>query len=103
MRTTSYIRWVVPVAEIRSTGSEPHHANTGKQCGQIMYTSYIAVGAKVILTKNQKGLTSYGLNNGALGKVISILYEENVKPPKFPFASGRISWLLWTTLDSTLP
>ena len=41
----------------------------------------------MLLTKNQKGLTHLGLNNGAMGKVISILYTPNTAPPKFPQAA----------------
>ena len=31
-------------------------------------------------------LTPFGLNNGAIGKVIAILYPENSRPPAFPEA-----------------
>ena len=37
-----------------------------------------------MLTKNQGSLTSYGLNNGAIGRVVSILYERGKSPPDFP-------------------
>jgi hypothetical protein len=39
-----------------------------------------------MLTKNQVGLTGLGLNNGAMGVVISIIYAENTAPPYFPLA-----------------
>ena len=44
----------------------------------------MAVGSAVMFRKNQKSLTSYSLNNGAMGVVKAILYEENVAPPAFP-------------------
>ena len=74
----------IPVAVIPSKGSGRRHTQTLKQCGQIVHKSLVAVGTTVILTKNQKGLTQYGLNNGAIGKVISIFDDENVSPPEFP-------------------
>ena len=46
----------------------------------------IAVGSRVILTKNQKEFTPYGLNNGAVGIVKAILYKEGVSPPQPPEA-----------------
>ena len=52
--------------------------------GQIPNVSIVAAGYRVILTKNQGSLTRLGLNNGALGTVISIVYKEGVKPPAFP-------------------
>ena len=76
----------VPVAIVPSEGSGKHHAKIDKQCGQIMHIAHIAVGSTVLLTKNQAGLTSLGLNNGAMGKVVSILYSEGAKPPAFPIA-----------------
>ena len=76
----------VPVAVIHSIGSGKHHSKIDKQCGQIMHRSLIAVGATVLLTKNQQGLTSLGLNNGAIGKVIAILYAKNTGPPHHPIA-----------------
>jgi len=76
----------VPVAVIPSRGRGKHHAQTEKQTGQIPPRSLIAVGATVILTKNQGSLTSLGLNNGAIGKVIAILYPKDMKPPDFPDA-----------------
>ena len=76
----------IPVAVIPSIGSGRHHTQNLKQCGQIVNKSLVAVGTTVILTKNQKGLTQYGLNNGAIGKVISMLYDENTTSPEFPSA-----------------
>ncbi|XP_057310732.1 uncharacterized protein LOC130648690 [Hydractinia symbiolongicarpus] len=76
----------VPVAVIPSRGRGKHHSLTDKQLGQIPLRSLMAVGATVILTKNQKGLTGLGLNNGAMGKVIAILYSPNMSPPEFPIA-----------------
>ena len=55
-----------------------------KVVGQIPPRCLLAVGARVILMKNQKGLTGHGLNNGAMGKVIAIVYAQNEGPPSFP-------------------
>ena len=76
----------VPVATIPSKGKGRHHAQSINQMGQIPSTSHIAVGSRVLLTKNQLNLTSLGLNNGAIGKVIAVLYAEGVGPPAFPEA-----------------
>ena len=76
----------VPVAVIPSVGNGRHHSKIDKQCGQIIHRAMMAVGSKVMLTKNQQGLTSLGLNNGAVGTVVSILYAEDVAPPSFPIA-----------------
>ena len=76
-----------PVATIRSSGYGPcHQKKFDQQVGQIPKTSYLAVGAKIILTKNQGAFTPYGLNNGSTGTVVSILYEPNVSPPSMPTA-----------------
>ena len=69
-----------------SEGRGKHHSQVQKQLGQIPHRSLLAVGATVLLTKNQKGLTHLGLNNGAMGKVISILYTPKTAPPEFPQA-----------------
>ena len=74
------------MAIILSKGSGRHHNEIDKQCGQIVHRSLLAVGATVMLTKKQPGLTGLGLNNGALGVVKSILYEPHVFPPAFPIA-----------------
>ena len=76
----------VPVAVIPSKGRGRHHSLTDKQVGQIPLRSLLAVGATVMLTKNQVGLTGLGLNNGAMGKVVAILYEKDCNPPSFPTA-----------------
>ena len=36
--------------------------------------------------RNQGPLTTFGLNNGAMGTVVAILYPENSKPPAQPDA-----------------
>ena len=64
-----------PVAVIPSTGTGKHH-NKDCQVGQIPSRCIIAKGCRVILTKNQKELTGYKLNNGAVGTVISIVYNR---------------------------
>ena len=43
---------------------------------QIVSKSLIAANYEVILTKNQLSVTSYGLNNGAVGIVKAILYGK---------------------------
>ena len=62
----------IPVAVIPSTGKGRHH-NKDAQVGQIPSRCIVAKGTRVILTKNQKELTWYGLNNGAVGIVRSNL------------------------------
>ena len=57
-----------------------------KQCGQITSTSLIAVGSHLLLTKNQKSLTTLGLNNDAIGTVIAFWSIRIKKPPEFPEA-----------------
>ena len=66
----------VPVATISSKGKGRHHTQCVNQMGQIPATSYIAVGSFVLLTKNQLSLIPLGLNNGAIGKVVAILYAK---------------------------
>ena len=75
-----------PIAIIPSTGRGRHHQQGYKQVGQIVPKCLLAVGARVLLTKNQGSLTQFGLNNGAIGKVIAILYEPNCGPPAMPIA-----------------
>ena len=74
----------VPVAVIPSTGRGRHHMQGENQVGQIVPKCLLAVGCRVILTKNQGSLTQFGLNNGAMGTVISILYEKDSAPPSMP-------------------
>ncbi|XP_066927171.1 uncharacterized protein [Clytia hemisphaerica] len=76
----------VPVATIPSKGKGRHHTQSVNQMGQIPATSHIAVGSRVLLTKNQFSLTPFGLNNGAIGKVIAILFGRGKAPPEFPEA-----------------
>ena len=76
----------VPVATIPSTGRGRHHVRGDKPVGQIPSKCIIAVGCRVMLTKNQGPLTSFGLNNGSMGKVIAILYEKDKRPPSMPTA-----------------
>ena len=75
-----------PVAIIPSTGRGYHHKKGDKQVGQIAPKAMIAVNSKVILTKNQKAFTPYGLHNGAVGIVKAILYKKGASPPEFPEA-----------------
>lgn len=73
-----------PVATIRSVGKGRHHAKDD-QMGQIPRVAWLAVGSRVMLTKNQEiEMTILGLNNGAMGTVISICYAEGKSPPDFP-------------------
>lgn len=73
----------VPIAVIPSTGRGRHHSQD-KQIGQIPAKCIIAVGCRVIPTNNQIGLTGLGLNNGAMGTVVAIVYSEGSRPPQFP-------------------
>ena len=73
----------VPVAVIPSTGRGRHHLPNA-QLGQIPSKCVLACGSRVILTKNQPGLTSLGLNNGAIGTVKAIVFERGKSPPEFP-------------------
>lgn len=72
-----------PVAVVPAV-SKGRHSRTIGQMGQLPACAYLAVGMSVMLTKNQVNI--YGLNNGAVGKVISILYQPGVKPPAMPQA-----------------
>ena len=73
----------VPVATVPSKGKGRHHTQSVNEMGQIPTTSYIALGSRVPLTKNQLSLTPLGLNNGAIGKVIAILYKKRHSPSSF--------------------
>ena len=76
----------VPIAVIPalSKGSHVQGQFADKNAGQIPPRSLLGAGARVILTKNQKALTAHGLNNGAMGKVVSIMYNPGERPPAFP-------------------
>ncbi|XP_066921518.1 uncharacterized protein [Clytia hemisphaerica] len=71
-------------AEFKSTGYGKHHNTAKESLSQIPNRTVIAVGCRVILTRNQGCMTRLGLNNGAIGTVISIIYKPNVKPPQMP-------------------
>ena len=75
-----------PVAVIPSKGRGTHHRTTQDQMGQIPRVAHIAVGCRVMLTKNQRALTSFGLNNGAVGTIKAIVYDLDKAPPEFPKA-----------------
>ena len=51
---------------------------------QIPNVCIVATGCRVVLTKNQKSMTKLGLNNGAIGTVVAIVYNKGKKPPTFP-------------------
>ena len=53
---------------------------------QIPLSCYLTVNSRVMLTKNQGSLTPLGLNNGALGNIISIIYPPDQRPPSPPTA-----------------
>ena len=73
-----------PVAVIPSCGRGSHHSKENDM-GQIRNISILAKGIRVMITKNQELLaTIAGLNNGAVGKVIDIYYDEGVRPPNPP-------------------
>ena len=76
----------VPIAVIPSINRGKHTQGkfADKQVGQIPPRALLGVGSRVILTKNQKGLTGHHLNNGAMGTVVAIIYDDNVRPPSFP-------------------
>ena len=83
--TKTFIKIDKPVARVQSTGrGRTHVLNPHTQIGQIPLTSLFSPGCRVILSKNQNSLTQYGLNNGAMGNVIAILYNEDEKPPLPP-------------------
>ena len=66
----------VPIAVIPAVnkGKHTHGKFANKQIGQIPPRALLAVGSRVILTKNQKGLTGHHLNNGAMGTVVALMY-----------------------------
>ena len=74
----------VVCAEFKSNGYGKHHNTAKESLSQIPNRTVIAVGCRVILTKNQGCMTRLGLNNGAIGTVISIICKQNVKPPHLP-------------------
>ena len=76
----------VPVAVVPSKGTGRHHTLSEKQMGQIVQCCYLAVNSRTLLTKNQIGMTGFGLNNGGIGIIIAILYAKGVAPPDFPEA-----------------
>ena len=81
-----------PVAVIPSI-SVGYHAQgraASTFVGQIPSSVLLAVGSRIVLTKNQLGLTGHKLNNGAMGIIIAIVYEDEAEvedkksPPDFP-------------------
>ena len=76
----------VASAEIISLGRGRHHMSANESMGKIPSVCVVATGCRVILTRNQGELTRLGLNNGAIGTVVSILYEKGIRPPAFPEA-----------------
>ena len=74
----------VVCAEFKSIGHGEHHNTAKESLSQIPNRTVIAAGCRVILTKNQGCMTRLGLNNGAIGTVVSIIYKPNVKPPLLP-------------------
>ena len=52
---------------------------------QIVSQTLLAVGSRIILAKNQGNLTPFGLNNGAMGRVVAILSTPD-RPPSMPDA-----------------
>ena len=59
-----------------------------KEVGQLPEVATMAAGMRVILTRNQGGgkLVRYGLNNGAMGRVVATLFARGAAPPAFPEA-----------------
>ena len=74
----------VPIAAIPAinNGKHTHGKFANKQVGQIPPRALLAVGARVILTKYQKGLTGHHYN-GAMGTVVALIYAYGVRPPSF--------------------
>ena len=72
-----------PVALCISTGRGNHHSRE-KDMGQIRNACYLSKGCRVMITKNQQALVALGLNNGAMGKVVDIYYDEGMQPPQLP-------------------
>ena len=70
------------VAVVRSTTQGCRPKGEEKDVAQLPPTSLLAVGARVVLTKNQGGgkLVRFGLNNGAVGSVVAILYAKGEGP-----------------------
>ena len=83
LRNYSILKTFSAVAQIRSEGRGRHHHKEDRM-GQIPIKCTVATGCRVMLTKNQGPLTSLGLNNGAVGTVRSILYQEGMGPNSFP-------------------
>ena len=72
-----------PVAQFRSIGRGSHHSKE-RELGQIRDKCTISKGCRIMITKNQQALASLGLNNGAVGTVVDIFYEEGMSPPEPP-------------------
>ena len=76
----------IPIAIIPAINNGKHTTGqyAGKYVGQIPPVAELIVGGRYILTKNQCGLTGYKLNNGAMGILKAIVYDENMRPPQHP-------------------
>ena len=72
-----------PVAQFASTGRGYHHSRE-KDMGQIRNVCYLSQGCRVMITKNQQALAALGLNNGAVGTIVDIFYDEGMQPPQPP-------------------
>lgn len=65
-------------------------------------TIFLAIGAKVMLTMNL--WPAVGLCNGATGRVIDIIYENNHQPPDMPIAViVKFDDYLGPSINDTLP
>ncbi len=76
----------VPIAIIPAINNGQHTRGkyAEKAVGQIPPVAELIVGGRYIITKNQYGLTGYKLNNGAMGTLKAIIYDENMRPPQHP-------------------
>jgi hypothetical protein len=79
------------VMPVRSETQGRRPTGEDKDVCQLPETVLLARGARVVLTKNQgRGkLTCYGLNNGAIGTLIAVLYKQGEGPTAEP-ATGRV-------------
>ena len=72
-----------PVAQFTSSG-RGYHNSKENDMGQIRKTCTLTKGCRVMITKNQQTLAARGLNNGAVGRVVDIYYDEGMRPPHPP-------------------
>ena len=74
---------VIGIFQSKSNGIHAIGKFGTKDVGQIPPRSELAVGISVLLMKNQFGMTGYGLNNGAIGKVVAMIFHKDKGPSDF--------------------